>query len=174
GEQIEEHFSRPIQGVMVRCVREPKYLGTIGSIKFVESWSNDTVLIMNSDLFTNIDLEDFFLHFKDNNADMSIAAIPYSVSVPYGIFDIENECEVKGVHEKPSYHYYANGGIYLIKREVLDLIPDDIFFNATDLIELLIAKGKSVIRFPLSGYWIDIGKPDDFKKVQELAKHVNK
>lgn len=173
-EQIENHFADTIQGVQVKCVREPKYLGTMGSIKFVQSFKNDTVLVMNSDLFTNIDLEDFYLHFKDNNADMSVAAVPYSVSVPYGIFEIEGERNIKGIHEKPSYHYYANAGIYLIKREILDLIPNDVFFNATDLMDLLVAKGKSVIRFPLSGYWIDIGKPEDFKKVQELAKHINK
>lgn len=174
GEQLEAHFSEPRRGVQIKCVREPKYLGTMGSIKFVENWVNDTVLVMNSDLFTNIDLEDFFLHFKEHNADMSIAAIPYSVSIPYGIFEIDGARNIKGVREKPSFHYYANAGIYLIKREMLDLIPDDTFFNATDLMELLVEKGRDVIRFPLSGYWIDIGKPEDFKKVQDLASHIRK
>lgn len=174
-EQIEEHFSkRHDSGVQIKCVREPKYLGTMGSVKFVKEWHNDTVLIMNSDLFTNIDLEDFYLHFKEHDSDMSIAAVPYSVTVPYGIFEIENTREIKGVREKPSYHYYANAGIYLIKRRVIDLIPDGVFFNATDLIDLLINENKKVIRFPLSGYWIDIGKPEDFKKVQEFARHQNK
>ena len=172
-EQIEEHFETPRDnGVKVNCVREPKFLGTMGSVKFVETWHNDTILIMNSDLFTNIDFEDFYLHFKEHNADMSIAAVPYSVSVPYGIFEIEGDRNVKGIKEKPSYHLYANAGIYLIKREVLDLIPHEEFFNATDLMEKLISLNRSVIRFPLNGYWIDIGKPEDFKKVQEFAKHT--
>lgn len=171
-EQLDTHFSQPCGGVQVQCVREPKYLGTMGSIKFVEIWHSDTILVMNSDLFTNIDLEDFFLHFKEHDADMSVAAVPYSVSIPYGIFDIEGARDIKGIREKPSYHYYANAGIYLIKREVLDLIPNDTFFNATDLMDMLIAQNRSVIRFPLSGYWIDIGKPEDFKKVQDLAQHM--
>ncbi len=174
GEQIEAHFAEPREGVQVRCVREPEYLGTMGSIKFVERWYNDTVLVMNSDLFTNIDLEDFFLHFMEHEADMSIAAVPYSVNIPYGIFEIEGRRNIKGVKEKPSFHYYANAGIYLLKREVLDYIPDEEFFNATDLMNLLIDKGKNVVRFPLSGYWIDIGKPEDFKKVQDLAQHMQK
>lgn len=173
-EQLEEHFAEPKQDVQVQCVKEPKYLGTMGSIKFVDTWHNDTILVMNSDLFTNIDLEDFFLHFLEHDADMSIAAVPYSVSIPYGIFEIEGTRDIKGVREKPSFHYYANAGIYLIKRSVLDIIPDDQFFNATDLMEKLIAANKQVIRFPLSGYWIDIGKPEDFKKVQDIAKHINK
>lgn len=61
------------------CVREPQYLGTIGSIKFVYPFCHDTVLVMNSDLFTNIDYEDFYLHFKEHDADMSVAAVPYSI-----------------------------------------------------------------------------------------------
>ncbi|MEG0467474.1 MAG: sugar phosphate nucleotidyltransferase [Mucinivorans sp.] len=173
-EQLDAHFASPIEGIQVQTVREPKFLGTMGAIKFVENWHNDTILIMNSDLFTNIDLEDFFLHFKEHDADMSIAAVPYSVNIPYGIFEIEGTRNIVGVHEKPAYHYYANAGIYLIKRELLNLIPDDTFFNATDLMALLIEQKRSVIRFPLSGYWIDIGKPEDFKKVQELAKHTRK
>lgn len=174
GEQIEEHFAEPVNNVKVQCVREPKFLGTMGSIKFVENWHNDTILVMNSDLFTNIDLEDFFLHFKEHDADMSIAAVPYSVSIPYGIFELEGTRNIIGIKEKPSFHYYANAGIYLIKKDVLNIIPDDEFFNATDLMDKLIKIGKNVIRFPLSGYWIDIGKPEDFKKVQDLAQHMNK
>lgn len=175
-EQIEAHFAEPIgaDNVQVRCVREPQYLGTMGSIKFVPEWHNDTILVMNSDLFTNIDLEDFYLHFMKHGADMSVAAVPYNVSVPYGIFEIENTREIRGIREKPNYHYYANAGIYLIRRSVLDHIPDGVFYNATDLMETLIAKAMRVIRFPMSGYWVDIGKPDDFRKVQELAHHMNK
>ena len=170
-EQIEEHFESERNGILVQCVREPKYLGTIGSVKFVENLQNDTVLVMNSDLFTNINYEDFYLHFKNHDADMSVGAVPYSVNVPYGIFELENR-EIKGVHEKPTYNYYANAGIYLIKRKLLDLIPDDAFFNATDFIEALIKNGNKVIRFPLTGYWIDIGKHEDYKKAQELVKHL--
>lgn len=179
-EQIEKHFAAPTvspaggASVQVRCVREPQYLGTIGSVKFVPEWHNDTILVMNSDLFTNIDLEDFYLHFKKHDADMSIAAVPYNVNVPYGIFEIENTREICGIREKPNFHYYANAGIYLIKREVLDRIPDGIFYNATDLMESLIEEKRRVIRFPLAGYWVDIGKPDDFRKVQELAQHLKK
>ncbi len=171
GEQIEKHFEAPREEVKVTCVREPKYLGTIGSVKFVDTFYNDTILLMNSDLFTNINFEDFFLHFKRNNADMSVAAIPYSVSVPYGIFELE-ERRIKGVKEKPTYNYYANSGIYLIKRKLLELIPDGVFYNATDFMEKLIQEGFCVIRFPLVGYWIDIGKHEDYRKAQEFVKHL--
>lgn len=170
-EQIEEHFAEPRGEVLVQTVREPKYLGTIGSIRFVKEFFNDTVLVMNSDLFTNINYEDFYLHFKEHDAEMSVAAVPYTVSVPYGIFELEGR-DIQGLIEKPTYNYYANAGIYLIKRRALDEIPDDIFFNATDLIEKLISEGKKVIRFPLNGTWIDIGNPQEYQKANELVKHI--
>ena len=170
-EQIEDHFKEEREGIKVRCVSEPNFLGTIGSIKYVDSFKNDVILVMNSDLFTNINFEDFYLHFLENDADMSVGAVPYSVNVPYGIFDLDGR-EIKGVKEKPTYNYYANAGIYLIKRKLLDLIPEDTFYNATDFMETLISKGHKVIRFPLTGYWIDIGKHEDYKKAQELVKHL--
>ena len=170
-EQIEEHYSEPRNGVQVRTFCEPKYLGTIGSIKFVETFYNNTVLVMNSDLFTNIDYEDFFLHFQHNDAVMSVAAVPYNVSIPYGILDLEGR-NIKGLIEKPKYNYYANAGIYLIRKSALVEIPKDEFFNATDLIEKLIAQGKKVIRYPLNGTWIDIGNPQEYQKAKDLVKHL--
>lgn len=172
GEQLEDHFAEPRGEVQVQTVREPKYLGTIGSIRFIKEFYNDTILVMNSDLFTNINYEDFYLHFKEHNADMSVAAVPYTVSVPYGIFDLEGR-DIHGLIEKPTYNYYANAGIYLIKRSALDEIPDDTFFNATDLIEKLISEQKKVIRFPLNGTWIDIGNPQEYQKANELVKHLH-
>ncbi|MEE3484967.1 MAG: nucleotidyltransferase family protein [Bacteroidales bacterium] len=169
-EQIEEHYSEERNGVKINCCREPKYLGTMGSIKFVEKFYNDAVLVMNSDLFTNIDYEDFYLHFVENNADMSVAAIPYNISIPYGILDLDGR-DIKGLVEKPQYNYYANAGIYLFKRQVLKEIPDNVFFNATDLIEKLIAGNKKVIRYPLNGTWIDIGNPQEYQKANDLVKH---
>ena len=170
-EQIEEHFSKETNGIKVNCVREPQFLGTIGSIKFIKEFHHDTILLMNSDLFTNVNYEDFYMHFVKHNAEMSVATIPYSVNVPYGIFELDGR-NIKGIKEKPSYNYYANAGIYLLKKEVLDFIPDDTFFNATDLIEKLISIKKKVIRFPLTGYWIDIGKPEEYKKAQDLVNHL--
>ncbi len=172
GEQLEKHFQMPRGDVQVQTVREPKYLGTIGSIRFVKEFFNDTILVMNSDLLTNIDYEDFYLHFKDNNADMSVAAVPYRVSIPYGILDIEGRRNIKGLIEKPNYDYYANAGIYLIKKSTLSFIPEDIFFNATDLIEALISHGRSVIRYPLNGTWIDIGTPQEYRRANEIVSHV--
>ncbi|HBL32361.1 MAG TPA: nucleotidyltransferase [Porphyromonadaceae bacterium] len=171
GEQIIDHFKSHQNGANIHCIKEPEFLGTIGSVQFIDTFVNDTILVMNSDLFTNIDYEEFYLHFLENDADVSVAAIPYSISVPYGIFELE-ERNILGIKEKPVYNYYANAGIYLIKKKLLKLIPKNTYCDATDFIEMLIANNHKVIRFPLIGYWIDIGKHEDYKKAQEFIRHL--
>ena len=171
GEQLEEHFAAPREGIQVRTFREPKFLGTIGSIKYIDNFCNDSVLVMNSDLFTNIDYEDFFLHFQRHDAEMSVAAVPYNISIPFGILDLDGR-DIKGLIEKPKYNYYANAGIYLIKKRALAEIPEDTFFHATHLVEKLIDQGKRVIRYPLNGTWIDIGTPQEYERAKELVRHL--
>ena len=171
-EQLEDHFAVPRGDVIIRTVREPKFLGTIGSIRFVPEFFNETVLVMNSDLFTNINYEDFYLHFKEHNADMSVAAVPYNVDIPLGILNLQGR-NITGLTEKPHFGYYANAGIYLIKKSALELIPEDKMFHSTDLVEALIASGRNVIRFPLNGTWIDIGNPQDYRRANDMVKHMH-
>lgn len=171
-EQIEEHFNKPRGDVQVNTVREPKFLGTIGSIRFVKEFYNDTVLVMNSDLFTNIDYEHFYLHFKEHNADMSVAAVPYDVDIPLGILNLDGR-NITGLSEKPHFDYYANAGIYLIKKSALELIPEDQMFHSTDLVEALIAAGRKVIRFPIGGTWIDIGTPQEYRRANDMVKYMH-
>ncbi len=171
-EQLEEHFKEPHNDVQVQCVRETTFLGTMGSVRLVKELHNDVILVMNSDLFTNIDFEAMYLHFMEHNADMSMAVVPYDLTIPYGILETQNEL-VQNILEKPTYTYYANAGIYLIKRELLELIPEGTFFNATDMIKQLIDKGYEVRYFPLNGTWIDIGSMTEYQKANELIKHLN-
>lgn len=166
-EQLETHFS----GTLVQTVREKAFLGTMGAIRLVHDFQHDSILVMNSDLFTNLDFEKFYIDFKDKDADMSVAVVPYTVSIPLGIMTM-NGHNVTGVVEKPTYNYYANAGIYLIKRDVLKFIPMNERFDATQLIQVLLDNKKCVIRFPITGYWIDIGTKQDYEKAQDLVKHL--
>lgn len=172
-EQIIDHYNKKeAKEAAISCIEEEKFLGTIGSLSLIKEFQNDTILIMNSDLLTNINFEDFYSHFKKHKAMMAAAAIPYAVSVPYGIFDLEGR-EIKGVKEKPTFDYYANAGIYLISKEALKYIPKGKEFNATDLIETLIEDKQKVIRFPLTGMWIDIGTPQEYQRANDFVKYLN-
>jgi dTDP-glucose pyrophosphorylase len=157
-------------GLNIKYLKETEPLGTIGSVSLVDKFESDTVLVMNSDLFTNLDLEEFYLHFLESGADMAIASFPYVVSIPYGVLNTQ-ETEVVSFSEKPTYSYHASAGMYLIKKEVIKLVPKDTFYNATDLMDLLISKNRKVTYFPIVGYWIDIGKPDDYKEAQQYVKY---
>ncbi|MDD2961886.1 MAG: nucleotidyltransferase family protein [Muribaculaceae bacterium] len=168
-EKIEEHFSEKVAGVKVKCIKEPFRMGTIGSLKLVENFEADTILVMNSDLLTSINYEDFYLNHIQSGAALSVATIPYMVSVPYAILKTDDD-NIIGLEEKPTYNYSANAGIYLINRKMIDLIPAGEYFDATDLLEAVIAKGLKVSQFPINGTWIDIGSPDDFRQAQELIK----
>jgi NDP-sugar pyrophosphorylase family protein len=118
-----------------------------------------------------LDYENFFLDFKRQDADLAVVTIPYQVSIPYAVLETSNG-HVINFKEKPTYTYFSNGGIYLIKKEVLKHLPKDDFFNATDLMEKLIDLGKKVVSYPLSGYWLDIGKHEDFEKAQRDLEQI--
>lgn len=166
GEQIENYFGTGKQkNINIEYVWEIDPLGTIGAVAQITNFKHDYVLVTNSDILTNIDYEQFFLEFINNEADLAVLTIPYQVHVPYAVLETE-EGNIKSFKEKPTYTYYSNGGIYLMKREILAYIPQNTFFNATDLLEALINKNKKIISFPLSGYWLDVGKHDDFQKAQ--------
>lgn len=159
------------RGIKISYVKEENKLGTIGSISLAQEFKNEFVLIMNSDLLTTINLEDFFVDFINKNADISIASIPYSVSVPYAVMEIEND-NVLGLKEKPTMTYYSNAGIYIIKKKHLNGIAKNAFLNATDLIAEMINNKLKVIYYPVLDYWLDIGKHEDFVKASNDIKHI--
>lgn len=170
-EQIKEHFDESKKEINIRYIEEDQPMGTIGALSKVEAFQNEHVLVTNSDLLTNLNYEDFYLDFLKNDADISMVTIPYEVVIPYGVVE-QKENQVQGIQEKPTYTYYSNAGIYLMKREVLASIPKNTFFNATDLITDELSKKKKVISYPFSGYWLDIGKPEDYKRAQTDIKHI--
>lgn len=173
GEKIEAFFqSGKNKNIQIQYVKEPLFLGTIGAVSMIKSLENEAVLVMNSDLLTSIDFEDFYKHFVETNADMAVASIPYKLNIPYAVLEVEHG-KITSFKEKPTYTYQSSAGIYLVKKEALNHIPKKTFFNATDLIELLISKEKKVVHYPILSYWLDIGRPEDYQKAQEDIEHLN-
>lgn len=167
-EQIQDYFKDGSEkGVTIKYVHENKPLGTLGSVKMVEELEHDYVMVMNSDLLTDIDFNGFFQSFIRSGADMAVATTMYQVDVPYGVMEVDNGNFVNALKEKPCYTYYSNAGIYIIKKELLSLIPHGEFYNVTDLMESLIADGKKLVSFPILGYWLDIGRHVDFEKARK-------
>jgi len=173
GKQLEDHYNnRSLIGTKVSLVWEEEALGTLGAASLIESFHHDYVLITNSDILTTLDYEDFFLDFLKKDADMAVATIPYQVDIPYAVIETKDH-RVTSFKEKPTYTYYSNGGIYIVKRELLSRIPKNSFYNATDLMEQLIKDGGKLVSYPIRQYWLDIGKPEDFEKAQSDIKHLD-
>ena len=171
-EKIKDYFQDgSSKELNIKYIKENKPLGTMGALGLSNEFENKFILVMNSDLLTTIDYEDFFISFLKSNADMAVATTPYKIKVPYAIVETEED-HITAFKEKPTYSYFSNAGIYLLKREILEQIPKNEFFNATDLMEILIGNGAKIISYPILGYWLDIGKPEDFQKAQEDIKHL--
>ncbi len=170
--QIHEHFSKPVANVQVKCVEEPSPLGTLGAVSLVEKSIGDATIVMNSDLLTTISYEDMYIRHMEEKADITVAVIPYVVSVPFAILDTDGVC-VKNIEEKPTHSYYANAGIYIFSNEILNTLAYGEKIDAPDFVQRAIDNGKRVVYFPINGTWIDIGTPNDFKQAQELMQHYS-
>lgn len=166
-DHIEEHFRRREGRSEVTCVREPKRLGTMGSLALVDGLRCDNVLMMNSDILTTLDFEAFYMQHVKSGADLTMASVPYNVSVPFALMRLEND-RVRGLVEKPTYNYFANAGVYLMKRVLLDRLVRGEYMDAPDFVSTLIADGGEVGCYPIEGTWIDIGSPNDYKYANEL------
>jgi len=172
GEQIEDYFGDgSSKSINIDYIREATPLGTIGAIGLVEGFSSEHLLIMNSDILTNIDYEDFYKNFIEEDAAMAVASIPYKVNMPFAVLETDGS-KILSFREKPVYTHYTSAGIYLIKRELLNIIPEGKHFHATELMDAVIARGQKLIHFPILGYWIDIGRMEDFERAQQEFKHI--
>ena len=171
GQQIIDYFGDGSSfGISIEYIWEDKPLGTAGALSLIKKINTEYLLLMNSDLYTDVDFEDLFVTLIEKKADIGIASVAHSVKVPYGIFEEDNQV-IHGIREKPIFKNYANAGIYILKKKLLDQVPADTFFDITDLIEQAISNNLKVIHNPIIGYWVDIGQPDDYTNAQEIIKH---
>lgn len=173
GHKLKEYFEDgDSKNIKIEYIQEDKPLGTVGAVTLVNDWRTEHVLIMNSDLLTDVDYADFYESFLESKADLTVASVPYLVNVPYAVLDTSEDNQVKGLLEKPNYTYYSNAGIYLLHKKLLRLIPQNSYFDMPDLIEYLIQNGHKVTSYPIRGYWLDIGKMNDYVKAQEDIRHL--
>ncbi|WP_051609875.1 nucleotidyltransferase family protein [Terasakiella pusilla] len=171
--QISDHFGDGHNhGVNIQYVQEDEPLGTAGSIGLIPEME-DTLLIINGDILTNMDFS-AFLHFhKQHNASLSVAVRRYTIDVPYGVIESKDSL-ITSIKEKPQISFFVNAGIYLVEPDAREFIPEGSDkFDMPDLVTTLLDQGKTVVNFPIHEYWLDIGKPDDYLRAsQDIAQGV--
>lgn len=172
GEQIVEYFGDgSSKGIQIEYVWEDKPLGTAGALALIEGLHTEHILLMNSDLFSNVNFESLYLKLIEEQADMSVASTEYKIDVPYAVFETDGS-KVTSFKEKPSFIYHSNAGVYILKRELINKIPKGEFCDITDVMEKLVSENGKLVYDPIIGYWIDIGKPVDYQHAQEFIKHL--
>ncbi len=158
--------------VKIKYIYENEPLGTIGALSKIEGVDTDYILLMNSDLLTNIEFDILHETIVKTNAEMVIAAIPYNVQIPYAVIEVSEENIVQKFKEKPQYTYFSNAGIYFFKKKCIEYIPKNQKFDATDLMTVLMNNKLKIVTEPITNYWLDIGRIEDFAKAQEDIKHL--
>ncbi|WP_031482545.1 nucleotidyltransferase family protein [Maridesulfovibrio frigidus] len=157
-------------GVQIEYIEETKRLGTAGSLGLISRKLEHPFLVMNGDILTNLNFGHLLDHHVNNNAELTVCSRQFSYQLQYGIIEQE-EGKVVGFKEKPSMNFQISAGIYTLSPGIIDLIPEDVFYDMTTAISDACEKGLHVSTFPLDGYWIDIGQKQDYHNaINEYAE----
>jgi dTDP-glucose pyrophosphorylase len=152
-------------GVKLGYVEEPERLGTIGALRLIDPPPRRAFFVINGDILTRCDFRALWEFHAERRAAMTVAVSLHQVDIPYGEIVVAGE-RVRGVEEKPRKEFTVNSGIYLIEPGVIPLIPDRQYFDATDLIRLLVARGETIAAYRMQEYWLDVGHLHDLEKAR--------
>jgi dTDP-glucose pyrophosphorylase len=155
-------------GVQIDYIHEEKPLGTAGVLASLPK-GDDPLLVINGDIVTDVSYEAMLRFHEESAAEMTVGVRQYEFSVPYGVMDMEGT-NILGLKEKPTHHFFVNAGIYLLERSAAQHVPQGCSFDMPQLIESLVSLNRKVIGFPISEYWLDIGRMSDYEKARSDAQ----
>ena len=169
-ELIKAYFDhrRELTGkITLRYVEEEKQTGTAGSLSLVP-YLTDTFLVMNGDLLTDLNLHELVDFHRKQKAALTIATHKRHVKIDLGVLEFDHEHRVTAYFEKPEKPYHVSMGIYVYEPRVLKHIEPGEYLDFPDLVLRLLDNGEKVSAYPGRGLWLDIGRPDDYARAQEL------
>lgn len=169
-ELIKAYFEQRVaftRLMTLRYVEEMDPTGTAGSLAFVPGLDR-TFLAMNGDLLTNIDLDSLVHFHRTQEAALTIGIHARKVKLDYGILQVDDDLRVTQYLEKPHTTYNVSMGIYVYEPRVLRYIEKGRYLDFPDLVLRLLAEGERVCAFPSDCLWLDIGRPADYARAQEI------
>jgi dTDP-glucose pyrophosphorylase len=171
-EVIESYFGNGSNfGVNIEYIHEEKRMGTAGALSLMREKLNEAFFVMNGDLLTNLNFETMMEYHLNNNSLATMGVRAYDFQVPYGVVNVEGK-EILSIEEKPTHHFFVSGGVYILDNQVLNLIPNNEYYDMPTLFENVIAKKMKSISFPIREYWMDIGRLEEFKKANDEYHEV--
>ena len=145
---------------------EDEPLGTMGPLRLIPDLP-DNFLVMNGDILTDLNYSEFFRVHEMNNNLFTISSYCRSQLIDYGVLNTSESGSLLGFLEKPVKSYEVSMGIYMINRRVLPYIPEVRQFGFDELMLALLKDRKTVKAINYNGYWLDIGRPDDYMQAIE-------
>ena len=168
---IQRHFGNGGDfGVRLTYAVEQSPLGTGGAVKNAEQLLDDTFVVFNGDIFTDLDLTDMIEFHRYHKAKATIALTPVEDPTAYGVVEIDSQSSVKRFIEKPSWERVTtnliNAGTYVLEPEVLNLVHPGVYsMLERGLFPDLVERGIPFLGHRSNAYWIDIGVPGDYLKL---------
>ncbi|WP_018702968.1 nucleotidyltransferase family protein [Anaeromusa acidaminophila] len=163
-EMIQEYFNTGKSlGVQVEYLQETKRLGTAGAISLLPEKPVKPIIVMNGDLLTKVNFQQLLDFHLQQKAIATMCVREYTFQVPYGVVRMENE-QLQAIDEKPVQKFFVNAGIYVLEPDAVELIPQEIFFDMTNLFDILLHNKQTVSIFPVREYWLDIGQRADLER----------
>lgn len=169
-ELIEAYFGDGRKwGISITYIRENKPLGTAGPLKAMAAELPENFLVMNADIVSDIPYRDLLdWHCQLTSAKepslATIAVYRRTSKIDFGVLEFDAEThQIQKFIEKPTLQHSVSMGIYVFNRQVLDFIPEDTFFGFDQLMNLLIQEKQAIQAYPFHGYWLDIGRVDDYE-----------
>jgi NDP-sugar pyrophosphorylase family protein len=150
-------------GLQVDYATEDQPLGTIGPVLQVLDRLPDEFLVMNGDILTDLDYAQLLESHRESQAPITVATYAREVKIDFGVLETADR-SVIGFTEKPTLSYTVSMGVYALSKATLRRYPAGQAFGFDDLMKDLLARGESPVSFPFDGYWLDIGRPDDYDR----------
>lgn len=150
-------------GVPIDYSFEDEPLGTVGPLTLIEDL-DEPFLMMNGDVLTDLDYGDLIAYHRAQGGVATIASYEREVKIDFGVIEPDAENRIHDYIEKPSFRYRVSMGIYVFEPAVLRHLVHRERLDFPDLVKLLIASGEKVVSYPFSGYWLDMGRPDDYER----------
>ncbi|WP_103027998.1 nucleotidyltransferase family protein [Salinibacter altiplanensis] len=170
---IDDYFGNGSDwGVNISYLHEEQRLGTAGPLSLLPERPEEPMIVMNGDLLTKLNFSHLLDYHRDQGSAATMCVREHETQVPYGVIDTDENQRMEGIEEKPTERYFVNAGIYVLEPETLDLVPENEFFDMTELFETLVDRGKEASVFPVREYWQDVGQKEDFRRANGEYKEV--
>jgi len=163
------------RGVPIRYHEEEQPLGTVGPLATIDGL-DETFLVMNGDVLTSLDYSRLMdIHREAGNA-LTIASHRRTVKIDYGVLHLGGNAgetkRVTGFEEKPELGYVVSMGVYVMEPRAIELIEPGTYLDLPDLVLKLVDAGEQVGSYVFDGYWLDIGRHDDYERaIAEFAEY---